>query len=355
MLPYARLGSLLRDKLPDGDIAAIEKWLADPSQGPEPRGRLLFALAHVLDGRGEYDRAARCLREANQLTVENRKGRRNYVPAEHEVFVSRLIDAFNPAFFARTADYGLNTRLPVFVFGLPRSGTTLIEQILACHSCVFAGGELRLGRQSFESIPADMERNDRPLECVPALDQGTLRGIAVTHLGELEALGGPTAKRVTDKMPDNYLYLGLIATLFPGATFIHCRRNLRDVALSCWMTDFRSLFWASDPLHIGTRFHQYIRIMEHWRAVLPIKIHEVDYEDTVADLEKVARRLIAACGLPWESRCLEPHRNQRPVRTASLTQVRQPVYRSSVGRFANYETALADLFGALPPSGKQAP
>jgi len=351
-LPYARLGSLLRDKLPDRDLAEIEKWLADPAQGPEPRGRLLFAMAQVLDARGQYDRAARFLREANELTVEARKGRRNYLPTEHERFVTGLIDAFNPSFLARIAGQGLDTRLPVFIFGLPRSGTTLIEQVLACHSCVFGGGELRLGRESFESIPAQLERKDRPLECVPDLDGPAIRRIAETHLRELRALAGPEAQLASDKMPDNYLYLGLLATLFPKATFIHCRRDLRDVALSCWMTDFRSLYWASDPIHIGTRFQQYLRIMEHWRKVLPVKIHEVDYEKTVDDLESVARRLGAACGLPWEPRCLEPHRNTRPVRTASLTQVRQPVYKNSVARWTNYETALADLFAALPQSGE---
>ncbi len=229
-LPYARLGSLLRGKLPDRDVAAIEKWLADPAQGPEPRGRLLFALAHVLDARGEYDRAARCLREANELTVEARKGRRKNLPAEHERFVTGLIDAFHPAFFARTAGQGLDTRLPVFIFGLPRSGTTLIEQILACHSCVFGGGELRLGRESFESISTQVGRTDPPLECVPDLDGPMIRTIAETHRRALRALAGPEAERASDKMPDNYLYLGLLATLFPKATFIHCRRDLRDVA-----------------------------------------------------------------------------------------------------------------------------
>jgi hypothetical protein len=343
---------LLRDKLPDRDIAAIEKWLADPAQGPEPRGRLLFALAHVLDARGEYDRAARCSREANELTVESRKRRRKNLPAEHERIVTGLIDAFNRAFFARTADQGLDTRLPVFIFGLPRSGTTLIEQILACHSCVFGGGELRLGRQSFEAIPAQMGRAERPLECVPDLDGPMIRSIAETHLRKLRDLAGPDAKRASDKMPDNYLYLGLLATLFPKATFILCRRELRDVALSCWMTDFRSLYWASDPNHIGMLFHQYLRIMDHWRAVLPVQLHEVDYEETVDDLESVARRLVAACGLPWEPHCLQPHRNARPVRTASLIQVRQPVHRKSVARWTKYETALADLFSALPRSGE---
>ena len=168
------------------------------------------------------------------------------------------------------------------------------------------------------------------------------------HLDALRRLDGGDAECVVDKMPDNYMYLGLLAAMFPNAVFIHCRRDLRDVAVSCWMTDFRSIRWANDPDHIAHRFRQYRRLMDHWRAVLPVTIHEVDYEETVADLEGVARRLLAACGLEWDPACLEFHRTNRPVRTASVAQVRQPVYKQSVARWKNYERELADLFAALP-------
>ncbi len=163
-------------------------------------------------------------------------------------------------------------------------------------------------------------------------------------------LAGADAARVTDKMPDNYMYIGLLAALFPRATFIHCRRDLRDVAVSCWMTDFRSMLWANDKASIASRFHQYTRLVDHWRAVSPVAIHEVEYEETVNDLESVARRLVAACGLEWDPACLSPHLSRRKVRTASLVQVRRPVYRDSLGRWKNYEAELADLFVALPRS-----
>jgi len=152
-------------------------------------------------------------------------------------------------------------------------------------------------------------------------------------------------------MPDNYLFLGLLASLFPRAKFIHCRRDLRDVAVSCWMTNFREIRWTNDQQQIASRFLEYQRIMEHWRKVLPVPLLEVDYEETVADLEGVARKLVAWCGLAWEPACLEFHQAKRPVRTASNVQVRQPVYRTSVGRWTRYEHALASLFAALalPP------
>jgi Sulfotransferase family len=140
----------------------------------------------------------------------------------------------------------------------------------------------------------------------------------------------------------------LLATMFPRATFVHCRRDLRDTALSCWMTDFRMIQWANDPDHIAGNFRLYQRMMEHWRDVLPVPICEIDYEETVSDFESVARRLIATSGLDWEPQCLEFHNTRRPVRTASVTQVRQPIYQRSVGRWKNYEHVLADLFAKLP-------
>jgi len=147
------------------------------------------------------------------------------------------------------------------------------------------------------------------------------------------------------------MYIGLLSIMFPRAVFVHSRRDLRDVAVSCWMTDFRSIRWANDQNHIASRCQQYQRVMDHWKAVLPVPIHEVNYEETVTDLEAVARGLIAACGLPWEAACLEFHRTERPIRTASVMQVRQPVYQRSVARWKNYEPALGELFAALPLFG----
>ena len=283
------------------------------------------------------------------------------MPADHDRFVDGLVKAFDPDFFTRTAQGGTlaprvpwdsrsesSTKRPVFVFGLPRSGTTLVEQVLASHSRIHGAGELRLARQSFEAIPSILSRPGTPMANVPYLDAAAVRRLGERHEERLLQLARAEMACVVDKMPDNYLYVGLLAALFPQATFIHCQRDLRDIAVSCWMTDFRSIRWANDPAHIATRFRNYRRVMDHWRAVLPTQIHEVRYEDTVADLEGVARRLIAACGLDWEPGCLEFYRTRRPVRTASVTQVRQPVYKRSVARWKHYEGPLADLFASLP-------
>jgi tetratricopeptide (TPR) repeat protein len=347
-LPHARLATLLRSKLPESDLAALEERLKDETLAESARARLLFALAHALDGKGEYARAAECLRESNALTLETNRTRRDYAAADHEKFVDGLLRGFDRDFFARFAGAGSESRRPVFVFGLPRSGTTLVEQVLASHSQVYGAGELRLARRSFEAIPNLLGRSEPARDCVEFLDRTTILRLAETHLERLAAIEKGAFSRIVDKMPDNYMYLGLLAVMFPRATFIHCNRDLRDVAVSCWMTDFRSIRWSNDQSNIGARFRQYRRVMSHWKQVLPSPILEVNYEDTVADLESTARRMIDACGLAWEPACLEFHRTERPIRTASVMQVRQPVYQRSVARWKNYEPALAELFASLP-------
>ena len=343
-LPHARIATLLRGKLPAEDLAALEQRLTDEQLGRGPRARLLFALAHALDARGDYARAADCLRQANAMTLELTKGRREYSPAEHEQFVDGLVRTFDRDFFARLAGAGSDSRRPVFVVGLPRSGTTLVEQVLASHSRVHGAGELRLARQSFEALPGLLGRSDPPRDCLPHLDPPALRRLAEQHLDRLQIIDGGCCERCVDKMPDNYMYLGLLAVMFPRAAFIHCRRDLRNVAVSCWMTDFRSIRWANDPQHLASRFQQYRRVMDHWRAVLPVPVHEVDYEEAVSDLEGVARRLVAACGLEWEPACLEfhrtqrpdPHRQRRPGPPAGLSAIGRTAGRTTSRRWRNY-------------------
>ena len=289
-LPHARLATLLRGRLPETDAAALENRLADADLAPAIRARLLFGLAHVVDASGDYVRAASLLQHANALTLEVGRGRKDYFPTEHAQFVENLIRAFTAEFFKRNAKAGLETRRPVFIFGLPRSGTTLVEQVLASHPNIHGAGELRLTRQTFEAMPGILGSCATSLECIPLLDAGGIQRLGERHLEALKGLDGGRAERIVDKMPDNYLYLGFLATLFPRAVFIHCRRDLRDIAVSCWMTDFRSIRWANSAEHLGPRFQAYRRLMDHWRAVLPVTIHEVDYEETVTDLEREPHR-----------------------------------------------------------------
>jgi tetratricopeptide (TPR) repeat protein len=365
---YAQLATLLRGKLPDADLDALRRVAADAGLSDAKRAALLFGLAMVLDARREYAGAAEQLQRANALTLADKQQRgQGYDPAAHAQFVSSMIATCTPDFFARVRGFGLEDQRPLFIVGLPRSGTTLLEQILASHPEVFGAGEQRLGREDFEALgsggvpfgsgPAT-DGDARCFAALAGLDQATARGLAQRHLDCLSRLS-PAALRVVDKMPENYLYLGLLAALLPQAKFIHCRRDLRDVAVSCWMTNFRHIRWANDPEHIASRFEEYERLMAHWRAVLPAPILEVSYEQTVADLETVARRLVAWCGLEWDPACLEFHRGKQQVRTASVVQVRQPIYSSSVARWKHYQQGLGPLLdrlgAAVSPATTQSP
>jgi tetratricopeptide (TPR) repeat protein len=343
-LAHYKLARLLGAKLSDQDLA-LQLRLLEESALPDAQRLLLhFGVAQVLDGRSEYVEAARHLEEGNALQrAQWRNQGREYDPKEYASLVTKIIEVCCPEFFERVRGFGLESEVPVFVVGLPRSGTTIIEQILASHSQIFGAGEIKLVGETMAALggqSADF------FASLGQLNRDTTQQLASRHLEQLCSLDR-AALRIVDKMPENYLFLGLLAILFPRAKFIHCRRDLRDVAVSCWMTHFQEARWTNDRQHIASRFHEYGRMMEHWRKVLPAPLLEVDYEETVADLEGVARKLITWCDVAWEPACLEFHRAKRAVRTASAVQVRQPVFSTSVGRWKRYEQPLRSLFAEL--------
>ncbi|MGA2069087.1 MAG: tetratricopeptide repeat protein [Thermoguttaceae bacterium] len=347
---FGQLAIILGKRLPEDDLTAMRQLLSEPNFRGAGRIALQLGLAQALDAKGGYDEAAEHLRQANALRSADLRARnREYRPAVERAFVDAVIATFTPQLFARANGFGLQTDLPVFIFGLPRSGTTLAEQILASHSQVFGAGELPYCEETLNLLPKAMVRNDTPLECLRDLDRKTAGYLAERHVDRLQALD-ERALRIVDKMPDNYHRLGLISILFPQARLIHCRRDLRDVALSCWMTNFASLAWAWNPDHIAFHFEAYRRLMDHWQKVLPLPLLDVDYEEMVQDMEGVARRIVKWCGLEWEPGCLKFHQTQRPVRTASAVQVRRPIYQTSVGRWKNYEKSMSELFSRLQRS-----
>lgn len=344
---WEQLVTTLKAKLPESDLRAFHE--AMQKSAPRMQARMqsfYFAQGTYADATKDFETAARALEQANALQEQGWQQRDlAYSADDHTEFVDNLMRTFDPAHFERTRAWGNESEIPVFILGLPRSGTTLVEQVLASHPRLHGADELRFCRESFESLAGITGAPDR-WQAVQVLTRQHVVQVADAHLARLRALA-PDSDRISDKMPENYLHIGLIFTLFPNARVIHLRRDLRDVATSCWNTHFGQIRWANTQANIASHFRNYWRVMEHWRKVLPGRFHEVRYEEMVDDLEAHARALVQFCNLAWDDRCLKFHENERAVRTASLSQVREPVYKRSVQRFRNYEPWHAEWFAQL--------
>jgi hypothetical protein len=305
------------------------------------RAYLHFHLGHLYDRTGEYDRAFSHFRQGNNLVQSP------YDSDEHHRLVSSLIRAYDPASLATHPRATLPTEQPIFIVGMPRSGTTLVEQILTSHPRVYGAGELDDLSQIAAALPRTLGSAEPYPRCLDTLTQAQVDALAQQHLAKLAALSG-NAPRVTDKMPLNFLNLGLIALLFPHARVIHCTRDPLDTCLSCYFCNFAgNLPYTYDLAHLGQFYKEYTRLMRHWKKVLPVRMREVSYEQLVADPEAQMRALVAFCGLDWDGNCLEFHNTERAVMTASDVQVRRPIYNSSVGLWRRYEKHLAPLLEAL--------
>jgi hypothetical protein len=331
----------------DADRRTMEQLVARPDLPAEDRCRLHFALAWILDRPGSYDPAFAHVRRANELRREIERCRGvSFDLDAHRRLVDRLIAVFTPAYFERVRSFGSDSELPVFIVGMLRSGTSLVEQILASHPEVHGAGELNDIERMIQSLPERLAKEGYP-ECLARLDTGTARTLADQHLDKLRQLGGAAA-RVIDKLPFNFLHLGLIATLLPRSRIIHCRRDARDTCLSCYFQNFADPHpFALDLGLLGRYYREYERLMAHWARVLPLAVFELHYEELTANQEAISRELVAFCGLEWDERCLRFHESNRVVRTASTLQVRQPMYQSSVGRWKHFEAYLVPLLDAL--------
>jgi tetratricopeptide (TPR) repeat protein len=332
---------------PQAQVERIQTMLRDPDLPPNDASQLHFALAFLREKQGAYDEAFASYQQAN--AVQHRlvhETSRAFDPQKHDEAIDRFIATFTPEVFERVEGFGLDTELPVFVVGMPRSGTTLVEQILSRHPQVFGAGELREIRRLVVKLPSRLGTSEAYPQCIGRLDQSTARAMAEEYLRDIVGRGGQAA-RVIDKAPLNYLHLGLLAALYPRARVIHCRRDPRDVCLSCFFQYFRRADFGWDLGDLGRFYRAYERLMEHWRAVLPVQPFDVVYEDLVAHQEAVSRQLVAFCGLEWDDRCLTFYEGRRPIQTASKLQVRRPIYTTSVGRWRHYEKHLKPLLDAL--------
>ncbi len=317
------------------------------------RSLLNFGLAGVFDALCNFDQAAAHLETANalQAALKTAWGLRRD-PDEHSLIIDRLIASFTPDFLARRHGWVDPDPRPVFVVGLPRSGTTLVEQVLASHPQVHGAGELRDVLRIFEALPAlgSQPRID-PFRALELLRPESAMVAAQEYLDILNSLAPAMATRVIDNMPDNIQLVGLIAFLWPGSRVIVCNRDLRDIAVSCWFAGFETNSWTNSWELMARWFADHQRILEHWRRTRPLKCLEVGYESLVGDLEGQTRRMVDFLELDWDPACLNSQTTRRVVRTASLVQVRQPLHTRSVGRWKNYESILQPLLGAFQRHG----
>jgi len=329
----------------DEAIALMEKLLErdDASLVNEKRANLHFELGRLYDSRSDFDAAFRHCKHGNEMLGRGR----DFNAQKHAQHIEDIIRTYNSGFIAQAPRARLASRRPVFIVGMPRSGTSLVEQILASHPDVFGGGELDMMSLIVYDLPAKLGSRLSYPSCMVAMGQTDIDQMAQHYLEHLFVLS-PTAERVTDKMPENFLHLGLINLLFPEARVIHCKRDSLDTCLSCYFQNFELRHPYSQELGmLGGYYRQYERLMNHWAAVLDIHMMEVNYEDLVADQERKSRTIIEFCGLKWDDRCLRFYDTKRVVGTASHDQVRRPIYQRSINRWKNYEAYLGPLKEAL--------
>jgi tetratricopeptide (TPR) repeat protein len=323
----------------EAQLRRLEAVLKDRGRSVSDRICAGFARGMLLDNAERCDEAFPCFAEANTLHLQQRAeaGERFDIDALRRQ-VDDLIDLATPDFFSAAASWGNPSQAPVFIVGMPRSGTSLVEQIAASHSRAFGAGELHELGGIWETLSA--HNRGRPVE---KWDRAFAGQRADRHVGSLQALGNG-AVRIIDKMPDNIFFLWLVAALFPSARIILCRRDLRDVCLSCYFHHFtEGHLYAYDLADCWARASEIDRLATHWLRVLPLEMLAIDYEKLVSNPEGESRRLIEFLGLDWEPACLDFHLTERPVLTASAWQVRQPLYTSSVGRWRHYQRHLAPL------------
>ncbi|TWB36499.1 tetratricopeptide repeat-containing sulfotransferase family protein [Nitrospirillum pindoramense] len=346
---WFNLSDLHRFQAGDPAVTRMESLLygPDPLQSQTDRTALNFALGKAWMDIGDADRAFGYLNEGNR----QKRATFSYDSAATERWMADIAAAFPAGIFGKAKATLAGSDQAVFVLGMPRSGTTLIEQILASHPQVAAAGEL----STFNALVNQL--GPYP-QTAPHLTPEICGGLGQRYLDFVRPLAG-SRRKVVDKMPSNFLFAGLINLALPDARIIHVRRDPVDTCLSCYTKLFtREQLFTYDLAELGQFYRAYERLMDHWRAVLPAdRFIEVQYEDVVDDLEGQARRLIEFCGLAWDPACLDFHKTQRTIRTASLNQVRQPIFRSSVGRWRPFAAQLTPLLAALgiDPNAPDAP
>jgi tetratricopeptide (TPR) repeat protein len=341
--PHFNLSSLKTYRADDPHLLHLERNLAKASDMPLPaRIRYWFALGKAREDAGRYDDAYAAYAEGNLLQHE----RLPCDEARADELQQRLTTVFDRDYFAARRDVPGGDKAPIFIVGMPRSGTTLLEQILASHPAVHGAGELPDLNQVIMDAPVRAGR--RFPDFVPDLQPEDFRRMGEAYAERVWRLA-PAAQYITDKMPANFFYIGMIRLMLPNAKIIHAMRDPMDSCFSNYARLFNdTMEFAYDLGTLGRYYVRYIKLMQHWHAVLTAgSILDLRYEDLVADPEGQTRRLLDYLGLPWDDNCLAFHRNQRHVKTASVAQVRKPIYQTSVARWRHFENHLQPLLAIV--------
>jgi tetratricopeptide (TPR) repeat protein len=344
---FRQLGEVMKYTNGDPFLTALEVLSKDEaSLAVTKQIDLHFALAKAYADIGRPEDEFRRLLAGNKL----KRARIEYDEAAVLGVIDRVRQVFTPEFIRASQGMGEPSAAPVFIVGMPRSGTTLIEQILASHPQVHGAGELKLFDRAVLDIHASIDGAPTYPEIARHMSGEHFGKLGRTYLAGVQQLA-PAASHVVDKMPANFVFAGLIHLALPNATIIHAVRDPVDTCISCFSKLFtEGNFQTYDLAELGRYYRHYQALMQHWHEVLPSqRILDVNYEDTVADVEGVARRIVAHCGLPWDQRCLEFYSTTRIVRTSSAAQVRKPIYTSSVGRRHSYGALLEPLLAELQP------
>jgi len=345
---YWSLANLKTFRFTEPEVLAIREALARGDLPPEDRLHFEFALGKALEDRASCEEAFAHYSEGNAI----RRRMMPYSADENSDYVRRSKRLFTREFFAARAGGGASAADPIFILGLPRSGSTLIEQILASHSLIEGTMEL----QDLPQLARELAGRNGPDEAevffqsVAGLTAAELRALGERYLEQTRVFRKSGAPFFIDKMPNNCLYVGLIHLILPNARIIDARRHPLGCGFSCFKQHFaRGQSFTYGLEDLGRYYHDYVELMAHFDAVLPGRVHRVFYEAMVDDTETEVRRLLAHCGLPFEEACLRFYQNERAVRTASSEQVRQPIFREGMEQWRQYERWLEPLKAALGP------
>ena len=355
---YWSMANLKVFKFEKYEVTAMEQQLERDDLKTSPEIHFRFALGKAYEDRRDYDRAWHYYHSGNQL----QRTQIQYDLNEFELRQSKIMEVFSQEFLAERSGQGCQAADPIFIVGLPRSGSTLIEQILASHSQVEGTAELPILSKIASSIGRYRRDNIQYPEAVRDLRAKDLKAYGEQYMDETRRHRSTDRPYFTDKLPNNFSHIGLVSLILPNAKIINTRRHPMDSCLGAYKQLFgQGQNFTYDMFEIAEYYRQYHEVMTHWHSALPGKILDVHYEETVTDLEGQVRRVLEFCGLPFEDQCLRFYTTERAVKTASSEQVRQPIYRAALGKWRRYEKHLGpwqevldDIVRELPETVRNA-